>query len=226
VPVRSNDPHPAVSRTATPPEEVPRALVVSESLLLRIGIRVVVNETGIAHVAGESGSSHRLTEAVRAASAQLVVAAPVDSGYDSLLQALDTLPRACTALMLLPVPAFRIHSASLQAEHDVTCVPLDVTPTNLRAVVRNALRSGRGTLKMYELCGGPCGTLTPREQDVLRELALGLSNRQIADKLVVSEDTVKAHLRNIYRKLGVSTRGGAIAMYIGSSAALSRTSAY
>lgn len=205
---------------------MPRALVVSESLLLRIGIRVVVHETGIAQVAGESGSPHRLTEAVRAAAAQLVVAAPVDSGYDALLQALDALPRGCTALMLLPVPAFRIHSASLQAEHDVACLPLDVTPTNLRAVVRNALGNDQGTLKMYELCGGPCGTLTPREQGVLRELALGLSNRQIAEKLVVSEDTVKAHLRNIYRKLGVSTRGGAIAMYIGSSAALSRPSAY
>jgi DNA-binding NarL/FixJ family response regulator len=226
VSVRSNDPQPAVSPTATQLDPVPRALVVSESLLLRIGIRVVVHETGIAQVAGESGSPHRLTEAVRAAAAQLVVAAPVDSGYDALLQALDALPRGCTALMLLPVPAFRIHSASLQAEHDVACLPLDVTPTNLRAVVRNALGNDQGTLKMYELCGGPCGTLTPREQGVLRELALGLSNRQIAEKLVVSEDTVKAHLRNIYRKLGVSTRGGAIAMYIGSSAALSRPSAY
>ena len=54
----------------------------------------------------------------------------------------------------------------------------------------------------------PAG-LTAREIEVLQLLARGLSNAQIAEELVVSLLTVKAHLRSIYSKLGVSSRVGA-----------------
>jgi LuxR family maltose regulon positive regulatory protein len=48
--------------------------------------------------------------------------------------------------------------------------------------------------------------LTPREAEVLGELEKGSSNRQIAQRLFISESTVKAHLRHIYEKFGVRTR--------------------
>jgi non-specific serine/threonine protein kinase len=51
--------------------------------------------------------------------------------------------------------------------------------------------------------------LTAREIEVLRLLATGLTNAQIAEKLFVSPTTVNAHLRNIYGKLGVKTRTAA-----------------
>lgn len=51
--------------------------------------------------------------------------------------------------------------------------------------------------------------LTTREIEVLRLLARGLSNAQIAEELVVSQLTVKAHLRSIYSKLGVTSRSAA-----------------
>ncbi len=51
--------------------------------------------------------------------------------------------------------------------------------------------------------------LTAREVEVLRLLANGLSNQQIADQLVLSKRTVHAHLRSIYSKLNVTTRGAA-----------------
>jgi DNA-binding CsgD family transcriptional regulator len=53
-------------------------------------------------------------------------------------------------------------------------------------------------------------SLTAREIEVLRLLAEGLSNPQIAERLVVSRRTVDAHLRSIYDKLGVKSRDGAI----------------
>jgi two-component system nitrate/nitrite response regulator NarL len=52
--------------------------------------------------------------------------------------------------------------------------------------------------------------LTTREQDVLQWLALGLSNRAIADRLGISEHTVKFHVASIYGKLGVSSRAQAV----------------
>jgi DNA-binding NarL/FixJ family response regulator len=52
--------------------------------------------------------------------------------------------------------------------------------------------------------------LTQREAEVLELVVAGLSNRAIAARLVVSEDTVKTHIRGLYRKLDVSDRGGAV----------------
>ncbi|WP_078915110.1 MULTISPECIES: response regulator transcription factor [unclassified Streptomyces] len=49
-------------------------------------------------------------------------------------------------------------------------------------------------------------TLTPRERDVLALVGEGLPNREIADALSLSPDTVKDHLRRVYTKLGVETR--------------------
>jgi DNA-binding NarL/FixJ family response regulator len=54
--------------------------------------------------------------------------------------------------------------------------------------------------------------LTQRESEVLALLVAGLSNRAIAVRLVVSDHTVKAHLRALYRKLDVPERGAAIAV--------------
>lgn len=53
--------------------------------------------------------------------------------------------------------------------------------------------------------------LTQRESEVLALLVAGHSNRAIASTLFVTEDTVKTHIRSLYRKLDVQDRGGAIA---------------
>ena len=59
--------------------------------------------------------------------------------------------------------------------------------------------------------GQAASVLTPRELDVLKLVAQGLSNPDIARRLVVSEHTVHRHLANILRKLGLSSRAAAAA---------------
>ena len=58
--------------------------------------------------------------------------------------------------------------------------------------------------------GGLIESLTTREHDVLALVADGLSNREIAHALAISEHTVKFHLASIFGKLGVSTRTEAV----------------
>ncbi len=60
--------------------------------------------------------------------------------------------------------------------------------------------------------------LTPRELEVLRLLARGLTNQAIANALVVREGTVKYHVKNILRKLGATSRADAVSRFVRATA--------
>ena len=60
----------------------------------------------------------------------------------------------------------------------------------------------------------PLHTLTDRERDVLQGIATGMSNKQIAAQLFISEETVKVHIRNLLRKLNVHSRVAATVLYL------------
>ena len=73
-----------------------------------------------------------------------------------------------------------------------------------RRLLAGAIRSGDA--------GAPLPELTPREREVLRLVTEGLTNRQIAERLVVSEHTVHRHVTNILRKLDLPSRTAAAAL--------------
>jgi len=56
--------------------------------------------------------------------------------------------------------------------------------------------------------------LTEREIDVLRHVAVGNRNREIAERLAISEETVKVHVKHILEKLGANDRTGAVAIAV------------
>jgi DNA-binding NarL/FixJ family response regulator len=64
--------------------------------------------------------------------------------------------------------------------------------------------------------------LSRREREVLDEILHGLGNRAIAQRLCVSEETVKSHVKAIFRKLGARDRGHAIALALGTAALADR----
>jgi DNA-binding NarL/FixJ family response regulator len=81
-----------------------------------------------------------------------------------------------------------------------------VDPTMATRIAMRAAHLGGGRIWPGSQLG-----LSQRESEVLSLLVDGLSNRLIAAQLVVGEETVKTHLRSIYRKLGVNDRAQAIA---------------
>ncbi|MCZ4060503.1 response regulator [Pantoea sp. LMR881] len=70
------------------------------------------------------------------------------------------------------------------------------------------------TLATRQYSADPFRQLTEREMDVLHEVARGLSNKEIATLLHISEETVKVHIRNLLRKLNVRSRVAATVMWL------------
>ena len=98
-------------------------------------------------------------------------------------------------------PALTSAESTRQLRHAVAAGSLD--PRAVDAVLIAAgERPGRPSRSW------PCG-LTDREVDVLRAITRGLSNKQIARELYVSQSTVHTHIINVYGKIGVNTRAGA-----------------
>ncbi|KGQ71563.1 DNA-binding response regulator [Chelonobacter oris] len=69
-------------------------------------------------------------------------------------------------------------------------------------------------LQQRKLSPEPLLSLTDRESAVLELVAKGMSNKQIAETLFISEETVKVHIRNLLRKLNVNSRVAATVLYL------------
>lgn len=59
--------------------------------------------------------------------------------------------------------------------------------------------------------------LSPREKEILESLSKGYSNKEIADKLNLSVETIRSYLKNVYEKMHVRSRAEAVAKYMGDS---------
>jgi DNA-binding NarL/FixJ family response regulator len=92
----------------------------------------------------------------------------------------------------------------------------DVAAAELRSMSAAARLDGEAVEAVLAAAGHrrrarppmPAG-LTAREAEVLRLLTLGLTTRQIAQRLVISAKTADHHIQHVYTKIGVSTRGAA-----------------
>ncbi|WP_205695534.1 response regulator transcription factor [Conexibacter sp. SYSU D00693] len=192
-------------------------VVVSESYVLRTGLSRI-GSTPPLEVVAELDDPAAVARVVRRKGARLVLAAPCAASGEQVLEELGELPAGCRALVLLPGAGYQVLAhATRRRRRDVVFLPLHSSPRQLRRALTQLLRATPrpAPAPIDEAFAGPAGVLTRREHEVLRALSQGLSNKAIAGQFVVSEDTVKTHLRKIYRKLGVNSRGEAIALYLG-----------
>ena len=124
------------------------------------------------------------------------------SNYDEehfVLQAVRAVRAGAKGYLLKDVPAARLTDAIRCVARGEATLDGPVVSRLVREFQLNGARPSEGTDK-----------LTPRELEVLQCLTDGLSNQEIASRLVVSEKTVKSHLTSIYRKMNVRGRSQAI----------------
>ena len=208
-----------------------RVLLVDDQALMRMGFRMVLDAQDDIEVVGEAADGATALNQVRALSPDVVlmdVRMPGMNGIEATEVIVEHFP-AVRVLILTTFDLDEYAFAGLRAGASGFLLK-DTRPAELIDAVRTvasgeAVVSPRITRRMLEMFAGKLPdaqaaaagvrdirleALTPREREILVQMAHGLSNQEIADHLVVSATTVKTHVGNVLAKLGVRDRVQAV----------------
>jgi DNA-binding NarL/FixJ family response regulator len=195
-------------------------IIIDDHPLFREGLKTIITRDDRFKVVGEAGSGHEGFDMVKRLKPDLVVidiSLPDQSGIQlardlrKLLSEIKILIVSMHSKIDYIAEAFQAgatgyvvkESASerlLQGLKSVAKGDYYLDSSVSHAVVENLMKS---PLKAAKITDADYATLTPREQEVMRLLAEGLSSKAVAEKLFISPKTVENHRANIMNKLGL-----------------------
>lgn len=193
-----------------------RVLVVDDHRLVRAGLVTLLQAADDIEVAGEAADGRQALEIARTQRPDVVLmdlSMPVVDGVAATGQLTAELPDS--RVIALTSFSDRQRVTDVLAAGAVGYLLKDCAPDELLSAIR-AAAAGHTPLDA-RVAGAllPSRTLpvvarlSEREREVLRLVASGMANKQIARALGISESTVKAHLGNIFRNIGVADRTSA-----------------
>lgn len=194
-----------------------RVLLVDDHPVVRTGLRMLLTTAGIEVVAEASNGQ----DAVRLAGEYDVDVVLMDlqmgPGIDGVAATEQVLARPDAPRVLILTTYDTDQDILRAVEAGASGYLLkDAPPDDLVDAVHRAAR-GETVLapvvadRLLARLRNPAPTLSARELEVLRQVAQGRSNREVAKELFVSEATVKTHLVHVFEKLGADSRTGAVA---------------
>ncbi|MFC7343526.1 MadR family response regulator transcription factor [Saccharopolyspora griseoalba] len=198
-----------------------RIVLVDDHAIVRHGLRSVLEREGDLEVVGEAATAAEALTVVESAEPHIVLLDLKLSTGDNTegLRLCGQLTERYPELGVLVLTTFLDGGLVVDAIHRGArgYVVKDVDTTELVRSIRAVARressfDSRSAAAMVQSMNAPSAEpgLTERELNVLRQLAHGLSNREIGGELFISETTVKFHVRNIMRKLGAASRAEAV----------------
>ncbi|QWF20542.1 response regulator transcription factor [Nocardioides sp. LMS-CY] len=197
-----------------------RILIADDHAIVRAGLRALLDRhSAEVEIVGEAATvAHavRLTVEVRpdVVLMDLRFSGEAETGVDATRR-IRALPRPPQVLVVTNYDTDHEILRALEAGANGYLLK-DAPPAELWAAVRTAAAGG-STLppaiaaRILDTLRAPTARLTPRELEVLRSVATGKSNRDVARALFLSEGTVKSHLVQVFAKLDVRSRTAAVA---------------
>ncbi|MDQ2904959.1 MAG: response regulator transcription factor [Chloroflexota bacterium] len=200
-----------------------RIALVDDHRVVRQGLRVFLESFPDLVVIGEASSGEEALQQVEAWLPDVVVMGLLMPGGIDGIKAIERIRALTPHTQVVALTSYTDEARVVAALRvgAIGYVRKDAEPQVLLAAVRAAARGQSlldpavATAVLQELVRGEnarVSPLTEREQEVLRQLALGRTNHEIAEALVVSDETIKTHVGNILTKLHLAHRTQA-AMY-------------
>lgn len=201
-----------------------RIVLIDDHAVLRMGLRMLIESRTGMEIVGETGEANEAL-AVVAQTQPDIVLLDIDlgstTGIDLIPQIRSMAPQA-RIIILTGVRDTEIHMRAVrlgamglvlkeQADEFLLTAIDRVSAGEVwlsRTVIGNVFAEmlDGGTEEEIDPDAEKIETLTPREREVITLLSEGLRNKQIAEKLFISEVTVRHHLSSVFGKLGVSSR--------------------
>ena len=208
-----------------------RILLVDDQTLIRQGIRMLLVGENDLEVIGEAGNGHEALDQMMSLQPDVVlmdIRMPEMDGVSATREISQRFP-GCAVIILTTFDDDETIFEGLRAGARGYLLK-DINADEMTAAIRTVASGGaliqpsitRKVLAEFTRLANPlsqAGSTTPqpliepltdREMEVLRLLAEGLSNREIAERLVITEGTVKNHVSNLIAKLNVRDRTQAI----------------
>ena len=205
-------------------------VLADDQALMRMGFRMVLEAEDDINVVGEASDGTAALAQAKALHPDVILMDVRMPGMNGI-EATELIARECPGTRVLILTTFDLDEyafAGLRAGASGFLLK-DTRPTELAEAIRTvasgeAVVSPRITQRMLEMFAGSLpsseapaqssdpriDSLTPREKEILVLMSQGMSNAEIADRLVVSATTVKTHVGNVLAKLDVRDRVQAV----------------
>jgi DNA-binding NarL/FixJ family response regulator len=200
-----------------------RVLIADDQPLARAGFKAVLEATGAVQVVGEAEHGERAVELARRLDPDVVLMDIRMPGMDGI-EATRRMPRQKVLILTTfgldeyIIEALRAGASGfllkdapvdelVRAVQTVAAGDAQLSPAVTKRLLDQVARRLPAPVQRDT---GALAELTEREREVLRLLAVGMSNAEIAAALVVSEPTVKTHVSSVLQKLGLRDRVQAV----------------
>lgn len=190
-----------------------RTLLIENQSLTRLGVRAVIDDTDGIELVGEADSAESGFEKFKELHPDVTILGlrfPKSCTIDDLDNYFVNTPKAKIIVLAEHAGDAEISRALKKGAAGYICK--DVAPEELIDAIK-AVAAGRKYIpgNIAQVLTENLGReeLTPTESNVLRMIVGGMSNKEIAFAMDISENTVKSHIQNIFGKIGVSDRTSA-----------------
>lgn len=195
-----------------------RVAIIDDHMVVRAGLKYVLESDPEMEFVGEHGGGVGAAAFLAEANPDVTlmdVRMPDLNGIDALREILAANPKARVVMLTTSdVEEDVYRSIELGAlGYVMKESPVETILAAIRSAMAGDVFMSEDVRRIYETRKGAKG-LSPRESEVLGLVAKGLGNREIGDRLGISENSVKMHLKRVNFKLGASDRTEAVQLAI------------